>query len=75
MGISPRRYTEIGLLWYGRTHGNDLDDALEDEDGGEHSLGVAAQLEFESKIEANLKADDHISVSSALFQAVSTRVS
>jgi hypothetical protein len=37
--------------------------------------GVAAQAEFESKIEAKSKAVDHNSHSSAEFQAVSTSVS
>jgi hypothetical protein len=35
---------------------------------------AAAQVEFESKIEARLKADSHILVSRALFQALPTWV-
>jgi hypothetical protein len=38
-------------------------------------LVVAAQVEFESEIEAKLKAASHVLVSSGWFQAVSTWVS
>jgi len=49
-------------------------DGQQGSDGGGEALSVAAQVEPESKFEANLMAVYHIVVSGAWFQAVSTWV-
>jgi hypothetical protein len=43
-------------------------------EAGPPLLGIAAQVEFESNFDAKLKAVDHIWVSSAYLQALSTWV-